>query len=1050
MQLQVLKSPLEVLKLTLIVIFYFFITGHYGLLLALPPGFATVVWPASGIALGFALLKGKRVYPGLWIASFLVNTISRDWHFDPSWIAACIALGSVLQTHAAVSMLRWAKQLPISFIKAKDIIYFFAFVAPVSCFTSASVGIFTLYLSNRIINEEIFINWLTWFFGDTLGVMLFTPIVLLIANRHRAEWKDRGRFLLPSTFLSLIVFLLIFLYASARETEKVETRGRKDASEVALLVETKMVLFERLVLSVSGFYTSNTEVTRDDFNEFVEATSVGLGGFNGISWIPRLEGRDIPAFKKWLLGQGVNDFEIRDLNGKPLSQISPEEVYYPLTYYTRDTLSGFRGINLGLDPTRLSVMKLAEQNLKAYTITNIAYVGNSRSGTGAILIHPILRRVKSRDHAEKENEKEKEKPLGFIYFGFRPQEAFADALTHAAELNLEMQIEDENGEILLSTATAAKALELKKGTDVYQKNIDWQGKQLKLTVVPKQIYFAKNRSWDTWAILAIGLSFCATIQIFILMLTGSHYNVSVQVRERTKELDASRKSLMLARDEAVKASEAKGIFLANMSHEIRTPLNGIIGITKLLAATRLDSKQRAWLEYLEVSNRGLMVLINDILDLSKIEAGALTFRVDPFDARKIINEAIQTLSALAEAKNLAINLTISPDLPNGIEGDAFRIRQVLLNIISNAIKFTEQGSIDINVKSHFHDKLAEWKITVVDTGIGMSPEVLSRIFHVFTQGNDAVQQGARGSGLGLTISRDIVELMGGRLEVSSIDGEGSIFEVTLPLVPTMRSQVERFKAESYFEVDDDRKKNFKVLLVEDNEVNRIVALGLLNEIGLEADVAVDGAEAVRLAHSGDYDIILMDIHMPVMNGLEATHAIRKLPIKDAFIIALTADATSKERDACLAAGMDAFISKPIDYVVLNDLILKRFDSQTAKSFDVRELKKRFRGIEQILISTLESYLETFPKSQIDLQKAIENADRLNAKSLVHDIKGMVVNFPNYNLSHRIQELDLRLVESELTKDLVLDIEALVADLSAANRELKELLDDLLAGTLGDA
>jgi CheY-like chemotaxis protein len=186
----------------------------------------------------------------------------------------------------------------------------------------------------------------------------------------------------------------------------------------------------------------------------------------------------------------------------------------------------------------------------------------------------------------------------------------------------------------------------------------------------------------------------------------------------------------------------------------------------------------------------------------------------------------------------------------------------------------------------------------------------------------------------------------------------------------------------------------------------------------------------------------MDIHMPFLNGLEATRAIRKLPIKRAFIIALTADATSKERDACLAAGMDAFISKPIDYVVLNGLIMKQFESHKIQLFDVTELKKRFQGIETILIQTLESYLETFPLSRELLGQAMKAHDRPRVKALVHDIKGMVVNFPNFELSSRIQGLDQRLSDEEWNEELTMDIEELLAKLVEGNRELSELLLEL--------
>ncbi|MBL0737594.1 response regulator [Flavobacterium sp. GN10] len=514
-----------------------------------------------------------------------------------------------------------------------------------------------------------------------------------------------------------------------------------------------------------------------------------------------------------------------------------------------------------------------------------------------------------------------------------------------------------------------------------------------------------------------------------LSIIAKHVIAQLELGTKNNQLYAQRKI-------AERAILARDSFLANMSHEIRTPLNAIVGFTDLLAQTELDETQRDYIESVQIAGERLLLIVNDILDLSKIESGNLTIESNPFNLKKTLKHIYNLLKVKVKS-DVDFNLFLDAEMPDMVVGDQGRLSQILVNLIGNALKFTTEGEVIVSVKKiEETEDSYSLKFSVKDTGIGIPKDKLETIFERFTQGEESTTRTFGGTGLGLNIVKQLVELQKGEVHVKSTLNRGSEFYVIISYQKT------NFEETVVKTVSKNDLGHLKILLCEDNVLNQKLAKSVINNFGFDLDIASNGEEGIELLSQNEYDLVLMDLQMPVKDGYQTTEYIRNEMNSTIPIVAMTAHSLVGEQERCYQSGMNAYVPKPFKQSVLlkaiKTVMTPGSDAYHRRIIDMSFLDEMSGGDPEFKKDMIALFIEKIPNQATLLEEAFKNTDYENVKKLAHNMKSSMDIFMLQDLSNCLSIIEGEASSGEFTAETLDKVNIFSCGIEEVVKILKEL------------
>ncbi len=936
-----LKSPHPSVNMTqfskhvLITAFAYFLAGKFGLLLAIPPGFASAIWPASGIALAcYILLNRTAVVVGVLVGSFLVNADIISWldnGVDPVgfWLAMGIGLGGALQTV-------WGGYLYFRLIGSlsqldtpRDIILFFTIIGPAGCLIAATNGASGLMAAGYIETFNVSFTWLTWWIGDTIGVIVFTPLVLTLFKKpSTTTLRQNVQLMMPTLFIFAATFALFIGSLNARQQAQQESLN-ENATAYFGAVHEQISIAESKLRAYRGFFQSSTNVTMDDFNQFSKTLIDDDDAFQGIGWTEIITDDQRLEVEQRFRDLGYENFTFTepDTNGS-LQPAPSRAIYYPVLYiYPLEANKRAFGLNLGAESNRLNTLVRARESKRSIATPPIKLVQGEGEQHGIILYVPVF------------SEKDASRSfLGYISGVFLIEGMVGAIVDQAEGSGFGIDISDTTSAINTLPLIKTNLNPVDKFEPLRQEfNLGGRRYQMDVFISDQSALIGKD--WSSWIVLTSGFLIAALLNSLVLIINGTYENIRKEVARKTQDL-------LAAKQAAESANVAKSNFLANMSHEFRTPLNAIIGLTDLNLKTPLNAKQTDYLHKTKLASETLLALISHTLDYAKIESGKLDVEHIDFSIIDVLHKIEAVFSVQAGQKDIEFKINLPDKMPDRVIGDPLRLEQVMLNLCSNAFKFTAQGRVTIDVQcKKVTNSTVQIQVAVSDTGIGISKDQQAHLFESFRQADSTTTRKYGGTGLGLAISKQLIELMGGDISLHSQPEKGSKFTIRLPLPLANESRflspdelsspmspplsAENSTTSDFVSNALETKRpleNLTILVVEDNEINQLVAKETFSGLGATVIVAPSGPYALNvLERSSTIDMVLLDIQMPEMDGYEVARRVRAKGEQwaDIPILAMTANVMSEDIERCYAAGMNGHIGKPLN---VSDAVAKILDT----------------------------------------------------------------------------------------------------------------------------
>jgi PAS domain S-box-containing protein len=877
------------IRVLLLIALYPFI-GWLSLKLAIPPGYATAVFLSSGVALGAVLLWGNGMLPGVFLGSFILNTIvgfeaQGELTTVATLVAVLISSGATLQTALGAYLIRRCIGFPVPLTDERQIFLFLTFGGPLSCLVSPSIGVTALFFSNTIPSSQYLFSWWTWWVGDTIGVLIAGTLMLIFFAKPRLLWRKRITTVALPLVASCTVVVILFVQASTWEQQRIQLKFREQSTLLAEAIKFRFTVYLNELQALEQFYISSEYVDRQEFKSFVSTTLKNYPGIQALEWLPAISDQQRDTFEAMTKDEGYPYFTITEHDdNEKLIRARQRNEYFPVAFV--EPFAGNEkafGYDVASNPVRRFALDNARDSATTIMTARVTLVQDSTQQGGVLIFHPVYGRgVKPIPVNER-----RDRLRGFMLGVIRLSDLFEAAASAFSKANYFIQVIDVTDPAVSSQLYGSVPNEITPA----QLELHWEhlfnigGRRLKLIYYPSEYFLQNNHGLESWYALAGGLLLCSLLGSFLLSVSGQANKIQELVDQRTLELRAildnavesiiifneygsidsvnpaattlfgfSQEELLSTKvqqilpelrhsvddntfhfDNAIssqmksgKFMETSGIrkggqsialelgvsevilptkrlftcmihdvserkkvdrmkseFISTVSHELRTPATSILGSLALLEGGVIgslsDEKASGLIKIAKNNSERLVSLINDILDIEKLELDRLEFHMKPEKVMPLLVDAVNQNKGYADAYDVELQLDEN-SIDNqkvSVNIDAYRFSQVMANLLSNAVKFSNK---DGKVVIDFQFNAKEVKVLVIDHGRGISNEFKDRIFQKFAQEDGTDTRSHGGTGLGLSIAKMIVEKMGGKVGFNSKTGEGTTFYFTLPII----------------------------------------------------------------------------------------------------------------------------------------------------------------------------------------------------------------------------------------------------------------------------
>ncbi|MCH2206239.1 MAG: MASE1 domain-containing protein [Lentisphaerales bacterium] len=939
------------------------LVAQLSLTLAFQDSNASPIWPPSGLAITLIFLLGKQYCPAIFAGAFIANLLTFSSHTPLSLSTVTtsffIGIGNTLEAFIAFTFFKLAMEHKKP-LKSPSTFLVYLAISMAACFGCAFFASFVLWQSEMISSSLFNTILLTWWLGDFIGILTVGTFLLSLSLDHKTSKENQLEYILtlisvsiisiiifsqhdPNSLLSRFYFIIlpIFIWITFRFNllktlfainlmAILATLGTANGkgpfqshsvNDSLLLMQCYIgiITITFVLFKLQIFNSKDSTETKEHYSSSLKAQWLALLTF-------------CLSIIATIVIAGSHSLKDKEKT----SILVLNELQNATMVFKSQLTSTIQALERLAD--RQSRQKQANNNL--WSADSNAYLSHIpmlesldyRDANGKVLFTNQVNHDNSTNNFEAQTavaqkhyfERLKNSTKPTISSPFIFKDKATRILIHTPSLNdkgeitgsllvvclfdklmndfLAKYIQDFNFKMIIDNKTAYQtsddnSLEYEESIESYLYNLSWS-----LTASPtnEKLAILKQKEWGTHILLGLFLSILLTTTIY--QSINSNLKAD-EFEEMNNRLNKKNSELVKQKIVSRQAAQAKDSFLTNISHEIRTPMNGVLGAVQLAKECRPDELEQ-YLRVIDVSAKSLMEIIDEVLEYSSLESGEITIEIIDFNLRTLIEDSVKIIESAATVKGLQVKTFISENLREYVQGDPVRLKQILLNLLSNALKFTDKGNITINVTEDFNETI---KIEVIDTGIGIPEHQIKKIFNHFEQLDMSSTRGVSGAGLGLSICRSLISMMAGSINVISTEGEGSNFILKVPLIPGHHPQKQSSIKKSDF-------YSKKILLCEDNQANSLIMKKMLEKLGLQVSTAEDGRKALStlVCEWEKLDLILMDLEMPHIGGLEVANVVREqIPNFDVPIVALTANCSAEDREMCERAGMKGFLAKPI-------------------------------------------------------------------------------------------------------------------------------------------